>query len=115
MYVTKNETQVWILKSKFLHSRRERLRYQKSIQKCFWKKANWCFLGKKQNHKAKHKPPRVWTQSNTTHAGYVQNSQLIVLCTYIVVNRARTTRFKFAKHFKFVLESSLLFTINEKI
>lgn len=116
MYVTKNEIQVWILKSKFLHSRREKLRYQKSIQKRFWKKSNWCFLGNKQANKTTKQNKNLQEfelQNNTTHAGYVQNSQLIALCTYIGVNCTSHTRLKFVKHFKFVLEYSL-FTINEK-
>lgn len=47
MHVMNKEIQVWILKSKFLHSKREKLKYQKAIQKIFLEKSQIDFVWKR--------------------------------------------------------------------
>lgn len=121
MYVIDKEIQVWILKSKFLHSRRESLKYQKSIQKIFLEKSQIDFFWKQRSKqtnqitKQNENLQGLEFQTNTIDAGDVQNSNFSssYVCSYTSINWARTTRLTFAKHFKFLLEYSLVFTINE--
>lgn len=121
MYIIKKEIQASILKCKFLHSRIEKLRYQKSIQRCFWKKSHIdVFLEtSKQNNTKWQNKTKLSNSLNSKTTQYMlvmfktETFHLTVLCTYISINWARTTRLKFAKYFKFVLEFSLLFTISE--